>query len=253
MIITTGQERGALVRPDPAAHLVAVHPGHHDVEQHHVDVLLGEEPRAPRSPPRRGQHGAAARAQHRVEQPEVLRLVVDGEDRDVRSIGLPPRPSSRAHLPGQGAHPQRLLEVAVEPVAQRPRPVLGHRERRHRDDGTAGVVRGADPAQRLRPVDAGQLEVHQHQVGALLGGEPDAVLPGGRLDDAVARRAEHVADQLEVEGVVLDHEDRRPVRRCRVTGPPRRGRPPTGRGRESETPAVRRAASRLSRRTGLVR
>ncbi len=37
---------------------------------------------------------------------------------------------------------------------------------------------------------------------------PDAVLAGGGLDDPVARVLEHVPDQLEVEGVVLDHEDR---------------------------------------------
>ena len=74
--------------------------------------------------------------------------------------------------------------------------------------GTApAVAAAADLAQRLGPVDAGQLQVHEDQVRSLLRRQPDAVLPGRRLDHLVAGELQDVPDQLHVLRVVLDDED----------------------------------------------
>ena len=53
----------------------------------------------------------------------------------------------------------------------------------------------------------GQLEVHQHQIRGILLGDAQTFLPGLRLDDVVAGEAEYVANQLEVQRIVLDDED----------------------------------------------
>ena len=115
------------------------------------------------------------------------------------------------------------------------------RDRDHRDLAVDGPC--AEPAHGLEPVDAGQLEVHQHQVGRVLGGHQESFLARGRRHDVVPRRPEHVADELEVERVVLDHEDPRG----------RSWRPRIARLRGAPTPTRARAASRSSRLTGLSR
>ena len=120
--------------------------------------------------------------------------------------------------------------------------VLGHREGGDRDDRDVGrqdARRAAAAASRA--VDAGQLQVHQHQVGRQLGGHADALLAGGGRHHVVAGVLEHVAHQLEVERVVLDHED-----------PRARSRGSSGR-RGHADPGTRRASSRSSRLTGLSR
>src|SRR5207342_2075721 len=66
---------------------------------------------------------------------------------------------------------------------------------------------GTELPEGLGAVDPRELQVHQDEVGSELGREPDAVLARGRLDHLVAGIGQHVANQLEVLGVVLDHED----------------------------------------------
>ena len=87
------QERRGRVRADPPAHLVAVHARHHDVEQDEVDAALGQ--RGERLlTGLRAADVVAARGQHRLEQPDVRRLVVDDEHRVVLGRirhGRPPR------------------------------------------------------------------------------------------------------------------------------------------------------------------
>ena len=83
------QVGGLRVLADPPAHLVAVHARHHDVEQDDVGRLLAQHVQRLLAG-RGGQHPIAARAQHRVEQPDVRRLVVDDEDRRLIAPLRPP-------------------------------------------------------------------------------------------------------------------------------------------------------------------
>ena len=84
-----GQVRRGRVLADPPAHLVAVHAGHHDVEQDDVRPLLAQH-RQRLLAGRRRQHPVPARAQHGVEQPDVRRLVVDDEDDRAHRPWRPP-------------------------------------------------------------------------------------------------------------------------------------------------------------------
>src|SRR5215217_2159481 len=112
----------------------------------------------------------------------------------------------------QGPRADRLLDVAVEPCRGDLLPVGGHRERRDRYDRQLPTPRmGPDPAHRLRPVDAWQLEVHEHEVEAAAGRHVDAFLPRGGDHHGEAGVLQHGADQLEVQRVALDDED---GRRC---------------------------------------
>ena len=70
---------------------------------------------------------------------------------------------------------------------------------------SAGI--GADAARRLVPVDAGQLDVHQDQIGLLALGRRDPFEPVDRLDQLVAGALQQVADDLAVVLGVLDDED----------------------------------------------
>ena len=179
--------------------LVAVDPGHHDVEEDHVNSRARRAPPAPGCAPPDAVRTVQPRgAQDRVEEPEVLRLVVDGEDRDVRVHPAPrPGPAGAGHLHGQGAHLQRLLEVAVEPVWRSARAWSAGIA--NAVDGDDRHLRGGASEARIRrsasdPSMPGSWRSMEHQVGALLDGETDPLLPGGGLDDAVAgRTGEHVA------------------------------------------------------------
>ena len=78
----------------------------------------------------------------------------------------------------------------------------------HRDDGHVWAERAlAQPAQRLGSVDTRELEVHQHQIRGILVGDAQALLSGLSFEDVIARYLEHIANQLEIQRVVLDHED----------------------------------------------
>jgi hypothetical protein len=85
-----GQERRGRVLPQPAAHLVAVHLGHDDVEQDQVGVELPDEPQRLR--PGAGRvHPVATRAEHGVNQADIGRQVVDGEDEGLIGHRAAPR------------------------------------------------------------------------------------------------------------------------------------------------------------------
>jgi hypothetical protein len=85
-----GEEAGRFGGPDGVADLVAVHPGHEDVEQDEVDGQGGE-PLERLGAGRGGDDGVAARGEHRLEQPDVLHEVVDHEDGGglVRHVSAP--------------------------------------------------------------------------------------------------------------------------------------------------------------------
>ena len=93
-----------------------------------------------------GDDRVAARREHRLQQPDVLRQVVDDEDRaglaHVRR--LRPAPPAGGDLAGKLAHVERLLEVAVEAGREEALAVVLHREGRERDDRDAGG-RGVGP------------------------------------------------------------------------------------------------------------
>jgi hypothetical protein len=59
----------------------------------------------------------------------------------------------------------------------------------------------------LYPVHARELDIHEDQGRPLLRGHAQTVLRVLGLDDAVAARLEHVADEQPVVVVVLDEED----------------------------------------------
>ena len=222
---------------DPAADLVAVEPGHHDVEEHHVDVVLGEQLQRLLAPDARS---------GRV-QPRGLRTASSSRRfcgwsstaRTVtgrRSIGRLPGQQAR-HLRGQGAHADAASRGSRRsPSRARSVVVLGHRERRDGDDRHVA----ARPSARIRrsasdPSMPGSWRSISTRSGRSSAASADPLLPGGGLDDAVPGVPQHVAHQLEVERVVLDHEDRRPVRHARhgpsstAAGRPRPGPASAGR------------------------
>ena len=121
---------------------------------------------------------------------------------------------SRAPGAGSVAHADRLLEVAVEAGAQRAVAVVLHRERGDRDHRHVpacadSAAAAAAPRRRRCPAAAGP------------SGRGRDARSAASCDTLLTRLAprrprspaycEHVADQLEVQRVVLDDED--PVRR----------------------------------------
>ena len=184
--------------------------------------------RSASSPAGGGQDGAAPRAQDRVEEPEVLRLVVDREDREVRvHPGCLPG-QQPGHLGGQGAHLQRLLEVAVEPVPLRPRVVGGHRERRDGDDRHRRERprrgSGAGPPTRRCRAAGGPSAPGRGAPRRRGGRRPPRWWPRRRGSPAccstsrTSLRLSGLSSTTRIVGAVAP-----------VTGPPRRARPPAGR------------------------
>lgn len=115
------------------------------------------------------------------------------------------------HLPDgleEALHADRLRLVAIEAGGHDLAAVLRHRGRCDGDDGdrTRGGI-GAEPLQGFHAVHAGKLDVHEDQGGPLFRRHAQAILRVLRLDDAVAARLEHVADEHPVVVVVLDEED----------------------------------------------
>src|SRR4029077_5938855 len=78
--------------------------------------------------------------------------------------------------------------------------------------------------QRLHPVHARQLHVHQDQVGTMRSRQLDAQLGVARLQRAVADVPEHVAHELHVLLVVLDDQDQGLGHRASPARTPRRVR-----------------------------
>src|SRR6185503_7835621 len=112
------------------------------------------------------------------------------------------------HLRDEGLRHDRLADVAVEAGGERAIAVADHGEGRDRHDryGARGAV-GLQPPQHLVAVDAGKLDVADHDVRAAGARQLEAALAvvgGHRL---VLVGAQQVGHQLEVGAVVLDHQD----------------------------------------------
>src|SRR5262249_2500972 len=89
-----------------------------------------------------------------------------------------------------------------------PFPVLLHRLGRHRDHGYARGPRARPQlAKCLHAIDAGQLEIHENEIGRLFGRQGDAVLARPGHPHVVARVLKHVPQQLEIPLVVLHDQD----------------------------------------------
>ena len=113
-----------------------------------------------------------------------------------------------------------LGDVAVEPGGQESLAVSLHRlcgQGEHRQ-GCGAAVR-PQAAERRDAIDVRQLDVHEHEIGRMLDGKRDRLLPGGRLQGAVALREQDVTKQLHVLAVVLHDEDLRARRHARSPPP----------------------------------
>ena len=64
----------------------------------------------------------------------------------------------------------------------------------------------AQHAERLDPVHAGKLDVHEHELGQLLGREHDAVLRRVASSVVVPLDLQHVAHELHVARIVFDDQ-----------------------------------------------
>src|SRR4029450_1148275 len=102
----------------------------------------------------------------------------------------------------------RLGHVVVETGLQEAFAVPRHRLRRQRDDR---CVRGshvpAQPTEGFEAIHPSQLDVHQHEVGCVAGGELDRLPPGRPLERLVSAHPKHVPEELHVLLVVLGDED----------------------------------------------
>ena len=94
-----GHEAGGRLGAQRAADRVAVQARHHDVEQDEVDAAL-RDPRERRLARARRRRGVAARFEHRLQEAQVLRHVVDEQDRRFRRHPPASRPaiSAATHL-----------------------------------------------------------------------------------------------------------------------------------------------------------
>src|SRR6185295_8734676 len=87
--------------------------------------------------------------------------------------------------------------------------VPGQRERGDDDDGNGGGRRvGVELPGGLEPGELRELDVHDDQVRNRLARGRNARLPVRRLDQAIGRANEQVPDDLAVELVILDVQDR---------------------------------------------
>src|SRR3982750_984019 len=117
------------------------------------------------------------------------------------------QPKEVAHELGKTAYADRLLDVPVESRLEGSPPVVVHREGGDSNHRNLAVVRLADLAESLGPVDAWKLQIHQDEVRGPLVRQPDTVLTRGGLDHLVAGMGQHIAHQFQVLRVVLDHQD----------------------------------------------
>ena len=152
---------------------------------------LGSSSRSASSPERAVSTRSRA-GRGRVEQPDVLRLVVDDQDRDCRSAAsVMPAPQLEevaGPAAGRAAHADRLLDVAVEPGSKAPLPVVVHGERGDRDDRDVRRVVALARSSRSASVPSmpGSCRSIRTRSGGHRSREPDTVLPGRRLDHLVA-------------------------------------------------------------------
>src|SRR6185436_9084173 len=110
----------------------------------------------------------------------------------------------------EGLHVDRLGDVAVAAGLEEAVLVAAHGVRGQRQDGDLpGAVVALHLAHDREAVHAGEVNVHQDQVGGRVGlaGDRQRFLAAGRLDDVVAALFEQVLDELHVHVVVFDDED----------------------------------------------
>ncbi len=108
----------------------------------------------------------------------------------------------------QRAMVDRLGEIVVAAGVEAGDHVLRRRlggDHDHRDEGQALV--GLQPAHHFQPVDLGHHDVEQDQVGQGFRHFRQGLLAVGRLDHLVAERAQPHAQDLDVIGNVVDHQD----------------------------------------------
>jgi len=75
----------------------------------------------------------------------------------------------------------------------------------YRDDPQALERRFTTQSQGyLVPIEPGNVEIHEHEIGAILDSEPHSFEPIGRIDDLMAFGHEKLSDEKTVGGVVFD-------------------------------------------------
>ena len=159
---------------------------------------------------------------HRLEEGELLRAQLDLGRPAPHPMGSEVEPEvtdredlGTAHVasPRQGMQPgqqlvegERLDQVVVRAGAEARDPVAyGAECGQHQD--RRPVVDRPDPAAHLEPVDVGQHQVEDDHVVRPLGGEPDAVQPGGRHVRGHAFLAQPLLEETHELRLVLDQED----------------------------------------------
>ena len=80
------------------------------------------------------------------------------------------------------------------------------------------VAERAQAAQHVEPVEVGEAEVEDHDVGAAVGGDHDRRLAGRGLEHLEVAAAQRRAQRAPERGVVFDEEDRAHGRHDRTDG-----------------------------------
>ena len=175
--------------------------------------LLGREPDAQRDPGRMGGEPLAVVLRRRV---LGLDRVGEGGDDGMRRFH-PDEGTSEAKGAADAGEQLRPVErladevvgagvEAVDDVLRRA--AAGQEE--DREVGPCGVT--AEPAGDLVPVELGQADVQEDQVGVVLADRAEARLAVGHADNCVSVALEDRLEQRAVGCVVLDHEDDGPRR-----------------------------------------
>src|SRR5574341_562074 len=102
----------------------------------------------------------------------------------------------------------RFVNVAIESGVEESFSIVFHGECRQRNNRDQGCARlGPEAAKRRHPIHAGQLNVHEDQVGQMTLGEGDALFRSFGFEGAIALELQHVTHQLEILFVVFDDEN----------------------------------------------
>ena len=239
------QEGGVGVLADPPAHLVAVHAGHQDVQQDEVWLLRrAADPAPPRpmrrsapdsragSAPRRAA-GRSAAGRRRRGSSSLVAHARDPVGRKLRTCpGSSRTPNGFSRYPSKPARSARSRSSRIANAVT----------------ATTGTswVQGTGPQlpQCLDAIDARELEIHEDEVRTALGCELDTLLARSCLDHLVAGVAEDVADELEVQLVVLDDEDAVAVAHRCSSDSSARAAAPSGSGHHPEPGPARRTGGR---------
>src|SRR5882672_7243141 len=149
----------------------------------------------------------------------ALRIDDGGPDVDlVRGRGHPgaalQAPEDRADAGHELAHGEGLRDVVVGAHLEPADLVALLRARRQHDDGHERAA-GPDLLAHGEAVHVGQHEVEEHEIGAALARELDAVAAQPRRDDVEALELERVAQPAHEVRLVLDDEDAAASRRQR--------------------------------------